>query len=127
MRSYLQGFAIRKIQEARRRLNRRGVQVADRTDSTAVMDRIPDDATLTDVFEKEEQHQLLAEWLDEIRRKVDESTFKAFDLQVRAGLPPEKIAEQLGMSVGAVYQATFRISSRLRKLREQMDGLWEGR
>ena len=125
LRAYLQGFAIRKIQEARRKPNRREVQMADRTGSTAPMDRIPDNDTLTDIFVKEEEHQLLAEWLEEIRQKVDATTFTAFDLQVRAGWPAERVAGHLGMTTGAVFQATFRVRSHLRKRKDQMGELWE--
>ena len=124
LRSYFQGIAIHKIQEERRKWAHREVQVSGQTDSTAAMDRIPDDATLTDVFVKVEERQLLAEWIEEVRGKVETATFAAFDLQARAGWPPEQIAEHLGMSVGAVYQATFRVTSRLRKLRSQISDSW---
>jgi RNA polymerase sigma-70 factor (ECF subfamily) len=124
LRSWLKGIILNKIREARRRLAGREVQVLDRTDTTAFMDGIPDDRELTDVFDEEWERGVLAECLREVRQQVDAPTYQAFELYAVKSWPPEKVAEQLGISRNAVYISKSRVLSRLRELQQEMSEIW---
>ncbi len=124
LRSWIKGIILNKIREARRRLAKHEVQVADKTDATGFMEGIPDDRNLKHFFNEEWEQHVLAECLHEVRRQVDASTFQAFELYALKDWPPEKVAEHLGVSRNAVYIGKSRVLSRLRELRREMIEIW---
>lgn len=124
LRSWLKGILLNKIKEARRRLARQEVQVADKTDATRFMNGISDEQELTDVFEEEWERQVIAECLREVRRQVDAPTFQAFELYAMENWPPEKVAKHLGISRNAVYISKSRVLTRLRGLQKEMPEIW---
>ena len=76
-----------------------------------------------DDFAEAEYRQMLAKRALEIMEsEFEATTWKACWLHVVSGLPAAKIAEELGISTNAVYVSKSRV---LRRLREELDGLWE--
>ena len=124
LRAWVQGIAFNKIREARRRLARPEVQVADETSTTPFMDRVPDEAELTDIFETEWQRGLLAECLRTVREQVDTQTFEAFELYALKDWPAERVAQHLGVARDSVYVSKCRVLSRLRELQEELGADW---
>lgn len=124
LRSWLQGIVLNKIREARRRLAKQEVQVADPTSSTAFMDRVPDNRKLNDIFEEEWERGIMAECLREVHRHVDARTFRTFELYAVENWPAEKVADHLGISRNTVYVSKTRVLSRLRQLRQEIAEIW---
>jgi RNA polymerase sigma-70 factor (ECF subfamily) len=61
----------------------------------------------------EEEHLLYC--LEQCRREVTDQTYEAFRLYVLEEQPPEKVAEELGISVDKVYRAKSRVLDRVRE------------
>jgi RNA polymerase sigma-70 factor (ECF subfamily) len=60
--------------------------------------------------------QRLLDWVSaQVRSEVTEATWKAFWMTAVEETSSQKVAEILGMSVGAVYAARYRVLSRLRE------------
>jgi RNA polymerase sigma-70 factor (ECF subfamily) len=74
-------------------------------------------------LEEHEYRSLLAcRALELMRSEFEEATWRAcFECTVN-DRPAADVAEQLGLSVNAVYVAKSRV---LRRLRQELDGLWE--
>jgi RNA polymerase sigma-70 factor (ECF subfamily) len=86
------------------------------TRMTATIERVPDGAIdLDELWEKEWQQNLLAAALQRIRKKVDAKQYQIFDCYVRKEWPAQKVATELGVSVGQVYLARHRVSALLKK------------
>jgi RNA polymerase sigma-70 factor (ECF subfamily) len=124
LRSWLQGIAFNKIREARRRLARREVQVADGTEGTGFMHRVPDDQELTDIFDQEWERSVLAECLRQVRQQVEPHTFEAFELYALQGWSVQKVAEHLGINPDAVYVSKSRVLTRLREAQQEIAEIW---
>jgi RNA polymerase sigma-70 factor (ECF subfamily) len=72
--------------------------------------------------ENEYRTQLAARALDLMRNEFEEPTWRAcFECTVN-DRPAAEVARELGLSVNAVYVAKSRV---LRRLRQELDGLWE--
>ena len=124
LRHWLQGIVFNKVRQAWRRHQKREVQIVDETSATNFINRVPDEAEMTDIFEEEWEQAVLNECLREARRQVDEKTFQAFKLYTMDSWPPEKVAEHLGITKNAVYVYKKRVLSRLRRLQEQITEVW---
>jgi RNA polymerase sigma-70 factor (ECF subfamily) len=87
------------------------------------LDPAPPDADGVAAFTEAEYHQRLARLALEIMRdEFEPNTWKACWEHVVSGRPAAEIAADLGMTPGAVYVAKSRV---LRRLREELEGLWE--
>ena len=73
------------------------------------------DDSESDAFQLEYRRALFQWATQSIRPEVLESTWRAFWLTAVDGRNPEKVAAELGMSVGAVYTAKCRVVARLRE------------
>jgi len=124
LRSWLMGIAFNKIREALRRKERRERQITDRSDATAFIDRVPDERTLTDVFEQEWEQAVLVECMRLVRRRVDAQTFLAFELYALQEWPADKVAVQLGMTRNAVFVSKSRVLAHLREIRPKIAEIW---
>ena len=94
------------------------LRFGDDTRLTATLDRIPDAAgaaDLEEMWEKEWQENLLAAALQRVKKKVDAKQFQIFDCYVRKEWPAQKVAAELGVSVGQVYLARHRVGALLKK------------
>ncbi len=91
--------------------------VSDGTRLTATIERVPDAeaADLDALWEKEWQENLLAAAVQRVKKKVDAKQFQIFDCYVRRDWPAQKVAAELGVSVGQVYLAGHRITAVLKK------------
>jgi RNA polymerase sigma factor (sigma-70 family) len=90
---------------------------ADNTRITATMERLPDPAAvdLDALWEKEWQENLLAAAMQRAKKKVDAKQFQIFDCYVRKEWPAQKVATELGVSIGQVYLARHRVTAVLKK------------
>jgi RNA polymerase sigma-70 factor (ECF subfamily) len=73
-------------------------------------------------WEAEYQQHLVGQGLALMRTDFAEATWKACWEVTAAGRPAAEVAAELGLSVGAVYAAKFRVLNRLRR---ELEGLLE--
>jgi RNA polymerase sigma factor (sigma-70 family) len=84
---------------------------------TATIERVADSRAvdLDALWEKEWQENLFAAAITRVKKKVDPKQFQLFDCYVRKEWPAQKVAAELGVSVGQVYLARHRVSALLKK------------
>lgn len=113
LRSWIVGIARWRVADLRRaRAGRREIQ-----DDLAV-DELPDDESLTRLWEQEHRATLLRNALAELREnsRFGASTLEAFERYVLEQQPPADVAARLGISVADVYMAKNRVAERLREI-----------
>ena len=90
---------------------------SDDTRMTATIERLPDTEApdLDALWEREWQENLLSAALQRVKKKVDARQFQIFDCYVRKEWPAQKVATELGVSVGQVYLARHRVAAILKK------------
>ena len=90
---------------------------SDDTRMTGTIERLPDtEATDLDaLWEREWRENLLAAAMQRVKKKVEAKQFQIFDCYVRKEWPAQKVATELGVSVGQVYLARHRVTVALKK------------
>jgi RNA polymerase sigma-70 factor (ECF subfamily) len=73
-----------------------------------------------DVWETEYQRRLASLAMDHIKHEFQENTWRAFWLAAVEGVPVADVAQQVGMTAGAIYVAKSRVLARLKEEVEQM-------
>lgn len=87
------------------------------------MRRLHVDDDVEFVTEQEYCQAISKQALNLMKEEFQETTWKACWLHTVDGLSANEIAQQLDISGNAVYLAKARV---LKRLREELDGLWEG-
>jgi RNA polymerase sigma-70 factor (ECF subfamily) len=95
--------------------------MVDKTTGTSFWDLVQDNHSIKHSWESEWRRMVLARCLEQIRKEIDAKLFKAFELYALSELPVGKVAEELGMSLNAVYIAKSRVLSRLHQLEQQFE------
>jgi RNA polymerase sigma factor (sigma-70 family) len=95
-------------------------QTTVRTDA---IDDLPDVnlKDMAEVWETEWQTNLLQAAKDNLRRKIDPMRWQIFEFYVSKEWPPEKVAQQFGVSADQVYQIKHRVTEALRVEVERLD------
>ena len=93
------------------------IRFSDNNRITATMERLPDAGAvdLDALWEKEWQENLLAAAMQRVKKKVEAKQFQIFDCYVRKEWPAQKVASELGVSIGQVYLARHRVTAVLKK------------
>ncbi len=88
---------------------------------------LPDDTTLTELWDTECEQEILRQGLDELRRetKTDARTLRAFEMVAFDGRRPAEVAQELAITTNDVYLAKHRCLKRLRAIIDQLDELYE--
>ncbi len=93
------------------------------SDIRELLERLPaPDAAETALFEAEYRRRVFRWAADRVRGEFRRSTWEAFWLTAVDGRDPREAAEQVGISVGAVYIARSRVMARLRAMIDQVEG-----
>ena len=112
---WLRTVTVNKCRDHYRRVKHRPVKTGA-TAEPAVPDNV-------EQFSLEEYHQRLARRaLEVMQSEFQPTTWQACWQSVVCRRPAEEIADELGISVNAVYVAKSRV---LRRLREELDGVWD--
>lgn len=119
---WLFGIAYRQALNARRGDARRAAHLAQQPDSANILDAIANESA-SGIWDAEWEQALLHECLDQIRREVDPTTFRAFELAVREDKPPGEAADLLGVPIKTIYNAKHRILKRIRELRAEFEAV----
>ncbi|MEO1529402.1 MAG: sigma-70 family RNA polymerase sigma factor [Planctomycetota bacterium] len=118
-RSWLYKIAKRTSGHLRRRQAR---QPKGSGDSGAIQDLLnvaDSNESLEEAWNQQYQRQLIRWAADKIRDDFQKATWSAFWMTAVEGAPPQRVAEQLRLSVGSVYVAKNRVIKKLRmKIRE---------
>lgn len=123
LRQWLLGIAANKIRDVQRRRGREYVPDGI-TDKTGLLDGLPDDRTLSELWEAEWERSVLAACMEEVRRQVEPGTMRAFELFTLQEKPAEEVARQLGMTANAVFKAKRRVLSRMREVYQYLQQNW---
>jgi RNA polymerase sigma-70 factor (ECF subfamily) len=114
-RAWLRTIALNKWRDGRRRRARLPAEI----DGSGLDDVPEPDESFT---EQEYRRQLMTQALEILRPEFRPATWKAFEEHGVAGRRAEDVARDLGMTVGGVYAAKFRV---LARLRNYLQGLLE--
>jgi hypothetical protein len=74
-----------------------------------------DTSGLSGIWNREHDEYLMRRMLELVRPAFEDSTWEAFHRQVIVGENPLAVAQELNMSLGAVYVAKSRVLNMLRK------------
>jgi len=116
--SFLFGLAQFQVRNHHRRAARGGRQGAA---DTAFWRDLPDEASLRSTWDLSWKRALFQRCLERVRRELQPNTVRAFELCVLERRTPAQAAEQLGLSVNAVYVAKHRVLTRIQALREEFE------
>lgn len=90
------------------------------TSTHRLLDEKPDATADGDDWEMEYQRRLAGLAMDRIKSEFQENTWRAFQLTAVEGRAAAEVAQQIGMSPGAIYVAKSRV---LVRLKEEVDVL----
>lgn len=87
------------------------------TARTDTIERIPDPAgpELESIWDEEWKRTLMAAAIERLKRQVDPQQLQVFDLYCVEQWPARKVARTLGINLGQVYLAKYRIGRLLKK------------
>jgi RNA polymerase sigma-70 factor (ECF subfamily) len=90
---------------------------ADDTARTSTVERVPDPAgpELEAIWNEEWEKNLLEAATERVKRQVDAEQYQLFHFHVLKQWPAKKVASKLGVSLGQVYFAKYKISALLKK------------
>jgi RNA polymerase sigma-70 factor (ECF subfamily) len=123
LREWLFGIVHNQVRNWQRRQGRGGAAVSE-TKAEGLLGGLESRESLEQVWEEEWRGAVARACMDEVRREVQESTFRAFELFVLEGRPAEEVSAELGISPNAVYGAKRRILRRVRELKPFMEDVW---
>lgn len=123
LRKWLLGIAANKIRDIQRRRRREFVP-EEATGQTGLLEGVPDEHTMTAVWEAEWEQAVLNACMQEVRRQVEPSTMQAFELFVLQEWPAERVAAHLGVTANAVFKAKRRVLSRMREAYQYLQTNW---
>jgi len=123
LRTWLLAIASHKIRSLQRR-NYRRPNTVDISEKTKLLNGVPDDHSMSQVWETEWQRAVLEACMGEVYGKVEASTLQAFELHMLEEWPVDKVADHLGMTRNAVFKASRRVLTRLREAYAHVSEDW---
>lgn len=121
-RNWLRTLLVHRLRDFWRRRDRRPAALGG-TSMLERLDELEDEnSRASRIWTQEHERLVVARLLEAIRPTFQPSTWQAFRRQFFEGHKPDRIAADLGMSLGAVYMARNRV---LRALRREAAGLVE--
>lgn len=121
--SFIIGIARNRILALRREARARQGRGGD----VDLADELPDEATLTNIWENERRRMILDEAISQLRDspRLAPGTFAAFELVALRGVPADEAARQASMTLNDVYVARSRCTRRLRELVGEITEAWD--
>jgi RNA polymerase sigma-70 factor (ECF subfamily) len=84
----------------------------------------PASADFEAIWEKDWQANLLEAALERVKPRIKEEHFQIFDLNVLRQWPAGKVAQALGVNIGRVYLARFRVMALIKKEIRALEKQW---
>jgi len=117
-RTWLRRITLFEEKAYWRKMSLRGQPVGG-TDFHETLQELGDAGSeLTRLWEQQHDRHVLQKLLSDISPDFDPKTMQAFRRLAIDDTPPQQVADELGMSVGAVYTAKSRVVRRLRAVAE---------
>ncbi|WP_169980524.1 RNA polymerase sigma factor [Tautonia rosea] len=115
MKTIAYRFWIRVVERSSRQAATGGSAALEELASVAARD------DLARFCEAQAREVLLEQAFDRVRQRVSPSTWDAFRLTALEDLPGSEVARQLGLSVGDVYNARWRVQKFVREAVRELD------
>ncbi len=96
------------------------------TTTNRLLEEHPDEEVAPDEWEMEYQRRLAAIAMDRVKGEFQATTWRAFWLTAVEGRSAAEVAEEVGLSPGAIYVAKSRVLARLREEVESLQQQEEG-
>jgi len=80
-----------------------------------------DNSNLDSRWDEEWQQYLLSQAIEELKNRIEPTTFQAFELYALQNEPPQKVAEYLDISVNSVYVYKKRALDEIRKIIQELN------
>ena len=119
---WLFGIVHHQVRNCQRRRGRRREVPVGETQVGAIPSDSPDE--MERVWEEEWQDAIARECLAQVRREVQETTFRAFEMHAIEGVQVAQVARRLRLTTNAVYGAKRRVLRRIRELKPFMEDAW---
>jgi RNA polymerase sigma-70 factor (ECF subfamily) len=93
---------------------------------TSTTDRIADPASLNldAVWDADWEQNLLDAAMEKVQQQVEPAQFQMFHLHVMRQWTAEKVAQKLGVKIGKVYFAKYKISRLIKKEAKRLEAEW---
>ena len=127
--SWLFALMYQSIRSHRRDGGRAPIQspgAEARSGRTTFFSALPDEREAKEAWEEDWERCAIDTCLGRLRAEVSADHYRAFELTTVRRVPAHEVAQQLGMTRDAVYQARFRALKRLGALRAEFEGVDEG-
>ncbi len=120
---WLFGIAHNHILRQRQKDARRSAKVTAGAAGTTFWASVPEEAEATAIWDREWEQAIWRQCVDRARAEFEPATYRAFELAVEPGRRAEEVAQALGVTVKAVYNAKHRVLKRIRELRIEIEQL----
>ena len=121
--SWLFALMYQSIRSHRRDGARSPKQAPNPSNRTTFFSALPDEEAARAEWEMDWDRHSINQCMAVLRGEVNPTHYRAFELMTIRQVPAMEVAEQLGLSRDAVYQARFRVLKRLEQLRSEFDGV----
>lgn len=118
---WLFGVAYNHLLRHRQKQGRRAARLVSQAQGEAALAELPDEDTACGTWDQTWEEVMWRECLDRVRIEFAPATMAAFERSVSGDRKPAEVAEELGTTVKAVYNARHRVLKRLRELREGLE------
>ena len=81
----------------------------------------PTDSALNKVWDEEWEKHVMCEAMEELKLRIEPSTYQAFELYAIQNEPPKEVAKLLDMKVNAIYACKNRAISQLKEIIQEMN------
>lgn len=119
---WLFGIVHNQVRNSQRKRGRRREVPVTETQAGSIPAQSSDE--MERVWEEEWQDAIARECLAQVRREVQATTFRAFELHAIEGVEVAEVARQLKLTTNAVYGAKRRVLRRIRELKPFMEDAW---
>jgi RNA polymerase sigma-70 factor (ECF subfamily) len=92
------------------------------SETQRLLEQCPESTREEQDWQTEWEERLFAWACEQVRRGVTDQTWQAFWRTAMDGRPGKQVAEDLGLSVAAVYRARSRVLARLKELVQSVQG-----
>lgn len=94
-------------------------------DRTTFFSALPNEDQANQAWEQEWEQHAIESCIAQLKSEISPSHYRAFELTTLRAVPATEVADQLGLTRDAVYQARYRALKRLKELRSQFQGVEE--
>lgn len=115
LHDWLYGIAKIIVCDTQRRLPREQL-IADDTDGTSFFQRIEDEHGMRSTWDTVCHRMRLQRCLERVSHEFTSRVYETFRLHCLEELPPNKVADTMGISINAVYTYKHRVLGRLKEL-----------